>query len=86
MEFTVNGVTDENWDEIKEPFNEGLAEEFNTDVSDIFSTFVSDGGRRILSAGKIEVEISVDSAEDATSLVSDIEGNLTVSYRKITVL
>ena len=75
MEFTVNGVTNDNWNEIEGPFNEGLAQQFDRDVSDISSTFVSDGGRRILSAGKIEVEISVASSDDATSLVSNIEGN-----------
>jgi len=73
MEFSVDGVTDDNWDEMQAPFNEGLAEQFGRNVSDISSTFVSDGGRRILSAGKIEVEIKAASSDDATSLVSDIE-------------
>ena len=69
----MNGVTNDNWGQVQGAMNEALAEEFGVSVSDISSTFIPDDGRRRLSEGNIDVEIRVDSEENASSVVSTIE-------------
>ena len=79
LELTVDGVTDENKEEVFPPMKEGLAGSIEgVEAGDIELSLQPANTRRLLSAATVQAEISTDSEDDANTLANEISGTISV--------
>ena len=74
MDFKVDGVDEDNFEDIKPHFKAGLSESVGVDASLITLSLLPVAARRRLTNRKIKAEIGSDSKEQADILTTEIIG------------
>ena len=73
-DFEVTGVTDDNFEEVKPPFQKGYTNATGIPKERLFLKLIMDNSRRELSEAIVRVEAKVDSEEDADEMRNHING------------